>query len=257
VVIIGAGRIGQALTARAEARGVPVSLVSRDAGWEALEGPPGDPVLLAVRNADLRAVVERVPEPRFDDLVFLQNGAIRELLAELGVARGTRGLLYFAVGSRVSDGGGEVIPGYTCPFHGPHAAAAARFFGQVDLAAREVDWARFSYFELEKLLWLACHGVLCEIHGVTVGELVRDYRQDLHDLVAELLRVGRAAIGVDAPVDYVVDRLAGYSATIPTWPAAVKEWAWRNGWLVEQARRHGIATPVHDHYLQALGHPKG
>ena len=255
MVIIGAGRIGQALAARAEARDVEVALVSRDEGWDALAAPPGDPVLLAVRNADLGAVIEHVPEARRDDLVFLQNGAIRELIASFGLGKGTRGLLYFAVAGRVSDGGGDIVEGFTCPFHGPHGPAVARWLGQLGLAARDVDWARFSYYELEKLLWLACHGVLCEKHGVTVGELVAGHRDELHALVAELLLVGRAALGVDVPADYVVDRLVRYSETIPTWSASVKEWDWRNGWLVDRAREHGIATPLHDALLQSLGHP--
>jgi len=233
---------------------VDVSLVSRDAGWEALGQPPGDPVLLAVRNDDLDAVLARVPEPRRDDLVFIQNGAIRTFLHERGLARATRGLIYFAVASRVSEGGGDVVPGFTSPFHGPHGARVARWLGQVELAARDVDWARFSYYELEKLLWLVCHGVLCETHQVKVGELVADHRDELAALVAELLPVGRAAMGVDAPVDYVVDRLVGYSQTIPGWSAAVKAWPWRNGWFVARAAEHGIATPMHDRLLADLGH---
>jgi ketopantoate reductase len=249
VVVIGAGRVGLALKRRSEARGTePVVLVDRDRGDDALRGAQGDPILVAVRNDDLPDVIARVPTYRREDLVFIQNGAIRDQLRAHSLASATRGLLYFAVASREA----EVVPGLVSPFCGPHALAMARFLSSLGLEAHAMDWGRFSYYELEKLLWLATHGLLCQAHRCTVGELVARHREELRALVAELCVVGRAAWGVDADPDYVTDRLVAYSETIPTWPAAVKEWRYRNGWLRSEARRLKVPTPLHDAWIDRL-----
>lgn len=250
MVIIGAGRIGTALAARASERGVSVTLVGRDTGWEAIhDGVQGDPVWVATRNDDIAAVVARTPAYRKDDLVFVQNGAIRGLLRDLGVAGATRGLLYFAVASR----GGPVHEGLVSPFCGPHALASARFLGSIGLKAHALDWGRFGYYEWEKLLWLALNGLLCTKHGCTVGEVAERHSDELRALVHELGIVARAALGVDAPTDFVVGRLIDYSRTIPGWSAAIKERTWRDGWLLAAARAHQVPTSQYDALCRELG----
>lgn len=248
--VVGAGRVGGALRERAAEVGVPVTLVDRTSGWEAL-GAGSGPILLAVRNDDLGAVVERTPPARRSDLVFLQNGAIRHVLREHGVTGATRGLLYFMVATR----GGPLVPGRTSWLSGPHAAAVVDFFTALAVPAEEVDWARFSYHELEKLVWLAAHGPLCESTVATVGEVATEHRGELHALVAELWAVGSRAWGVEAPVDHVVQQLVDYSRSIADYRASVKEWEYRNGWFQVQASRLGMAMPRHDGLMEQLGHP--
>ena len=250
MIVVGAGRVGQALQGLAASVGRSMTLVGRTEGWDALEGPAGVPVLVAVRNDDLPEVIGRTPPARREDLVFVQNGAFRELLAEQGVADTTRALLYFMVRTR----GGPLVPGLTNWCSGRHGEVVAAFFRALGLDAKNVDWARFSYYELEKLLWLACHGLLCERHDATVGTVAADHRPELAALCAELLPVGEAAWGVEAPIEYVVDRLAAYSATIPEYRASVKEWRYRNGWLRTTAASHGVATPLHEALLHHTGH---
>jgi hypothetical protein len=249
VVIIGSGRIGTALQQRAAVRGIDVQLVGRSAGPLEVGGLQGDPIWVAVRNDDLRDVVPKVPHHRRDDLVFLQNGAIRGLLKDLGVSGCTRGLLYFAVAAR----GGPLVEGMVSPFCGPHALSSARFLSSIDLPAHALDWARFSYYEMEKLMWLSVHGVLCQRHQITVGEVRSAHQEALLDLVRELAAVGRAAMSVDAPVEHLVERLNAYSATIPAWRASVKEWDTRDGWWRSMARRYGVPTPQYDMMLDELG----
>ncbi|MBX2797827.1 MAG: hypothetical protein KTR31_09170 [Myxococcales bacterium] len=253
MIVVGRGRIGSALARRGAAVGTPVTGIGRDDGWEALDAAAGDPVLVAVRNDDLAAVVERTPTHRRPDLVFLQNGAIRELLADLSVASCTRGLLYFLASDRTSP----VVEGMDSWFCGPHAQAVAAWLARAGLAAQAVDWARFSYYELEKLLWLACHGLLCEAHQATVGEVAAQHKRELHALVEELVEVGQITWGVSAPVPYMVDRMVQYSALIPDYRASVKEWSTRNGWLRDRARHFGLAIPRHEALLRATGHHPG
>jgi len=249
MIVIGAGRIGGALQRHAAQRGVEVRLLDRQRGWDALREPAGSPVLVAVRNGDLRAVVEKTPEHRRDDLLFLQNGMIRPLLAGLGLRTPSRGLLYIAVAKR----GDPISVGQTTWFSGPHGEAVADWFNAVELPAESVDAARFAYVELEKTLWLVCFGLLCQAHGITVGEAVDAHHATLEALVEELAMVARVASGIDVSPEHLVAQLVAYSRTIPDFRAGVKAWPWRDGWFVEAARRHGVRAELHQRLLGQAG----
>ncbi len=240
VSIIGAGRIGTALANRAEATSQPVALIRRTEGWETL-GTSEGPILVAVRNGDLADVVARTPEARRGDLVFLQNGAIRQRLAELGVADADRGLIYFLVASR----GGPVIGGQTSYFTGHHADAVVAWFSALGLAAAAVDRGAFAAWEWEKLVWIAAHGVLCPALDATVGEVGTVHRDALLELVTEWAPLGEAEWGVTTPPVALVDRLAVYSSEIPDYRPTLKAWGDRNGWFVDVAARHGLPADVH------------
>jgi ketopantoate reductase len=247
ITIIGAGRIGTALRRRAEERGQAVTLLGRG---QRLLGPAGEPVLVAVRADDLEVLIPQVPEHRRADLVFVQNGAIRELLAAHGLQHATRGVLYTMVARR----GDDLLPGESSPFTGPHAERMVQHFAALGVPAAALDGETFARFELEKLLWLAILGLLCEDSGEPVGQAVDSRREDLVALVEELLPVGRAAWGVLIEPGWVVSRIVAYSQSIGSYRASVKEWRWRNGWLRQQAREHGLPTPRHDALLEKLGH---
>lgn len=251
MIVVGGGRIGLALKERSEAVGQPVALVDRDGGDEAWSGPPGVPVVLAVRNDDLEAVLARVPAARHPDLVVVQNGALREFLLARQLGRVTRGLLYVMVARR----GDPPVAGGASFFSGPHADRMVRWFYDLGLPAEALDGSRFPIYELEKLLWLAAHGPLCAALGATVGEVATTHRGELAPLVAELARIGRAAWGVEPDPDWLLERLVAYSRAIPDYRASVKEWPWRNGWLDAQARRFGLPTPLHHAWLDRAGHP--
>jgi hypothetical protein len=249
-VILGAGRVGRAIADRVVALEVPVALVTRTAGWSAIEaGPVGDPILVCVRADDLVEAVNRVPERRRPDLVFVQNGAIRGLLQDQGLGGCTRGVLYLAAGED-----GSLTPGGDSPFCGPHAMPIARILGAAGIPSRVVNWAGFTYFECEKLLWTAIFGVLSEKHGVDVGTVASAHRDEVAGLVNELLPVLRATHGVDPERGPVIDRLCLYASRIPTWKAGVREWRWRNGWLEASARRFRKDTPLHRAAIIAAGH---
>lgn len=247
MVVVGAGRVGGALQARAEAHGQPCALVTRTSGWDALTGGTA-PILLAVRNDDLGPVVDRVAPERRGDLVFVQNGMLRPWLRGMGLGQATRGLLFLAVPSR----GAPLEPGGVNPFHGPRASDVVDWFHAVDLPAEEVADAAFAGLELEKLVWNSAFGLLCQVHGADVGTVCEVHRHELTELVDELRIVASGEVGVELPLGPLVERLCAYSATIPRYRGAVKEWPWRNGWFVEEAARRGMRTPVHDRLLARI-----
>ena len=251
MIVIGAGRVGSGLETSAKAHGLPMTLIDRTTGWATLDAPAGDPVMLAVRNDDLREILPRIPIHRRDDLVFVQNGAIRELLD--GGPRAWRARPAACCTSSPPDEGSRRPPaGTMCsPVRGP--PRWRRGSVRIGLPSEAVDAAAFAEVELEKLLWLACNGVLCEVHAATVGGIADEHRPELETLVGELAPVGRAAWGVRADERWLVDRMVAYSRAIPEYRASVKEWPWRNGWLRAQAAQHGLPTPIHDALLARLG----
>ncbi|MFT7521205.1 MAG: ketopantoate reductase [Kiritimatiellia bacterium] len=249
MVIIGAGRVGTALQLAAESHDMPCALVSRTEGWEALGGPPGGPVMLATRNDDLDSVVERIPPHRQADLVFVQNGMLQPWVRGRGLQGCTRGLLFFAATARNEPH----QPGQSSPFSGPRASVVVHWLLSVGVAAHEVDWPRFKAWELEKLIWIAAFGVLCQAHECDVQTVVHDHTEQLDALVDELRQLGRSGMNVDVPQEWLVQRLSAYSLTIPTYRGSVKEWAWRNGWFVDVAKRRGKSSPVHDALLREIG----
>lgn len=250
MIIIGAGRVGTSLKKRSEAAEIPVDLVTRTTGDSVLEGPQGDPIVVATRNDDLLDVIERVPDYRLGDLVFVQNGVFRGLLRNNHLSNCTRGLIYFAATAR----DGDIDPGTISWFTGPHGLTMARWFSLMDLQARHVDWPRFSYYEFEKLAWLCIFGVLCDAHDCTVDEAL-DHTNDFDALLAEMRHFGRAEYNVDAPLDYVGDRLRDYSRSIAGYRASVKEWDWRNGAVLRAMVDHGERRmPATQRLLKAGGH---
>ena len=97
------------------------------------------------------------------------------------------------------------------------------------------------------------HGLLCEVHDLSVGEVERAYGSTLNGLVQELVEVASAERGGEVNAREIVEGLCAYSRTIPSFRASVKEWDWRDGWFVRAARKHQLATPIHHNLLRAVG----
>ncbi|MCO4744128.1 MAG: hypothetical protein KC912_05030 [Proteobacteria bacterium] len=251
MIVIGAGRVGTALAEASRAAGIDCTLISRESGWEALDETGAMPIVLCVRNDDLADVIPRIPASRYRDLVVIQNGAVSDWIQNQGLGELTRGLLYLAVAKR----GDPIQPGSTpSPFSGRHAGTMKVWFDAMKLPAVEVNWPSFLVEEGVKLGWLLAHGVLCELYDMDVGTIAEERHGELTSLSQEICKVWRAAKGVDIDVGWFVRRLEDYSRSIPTYRASVKEWPWRNGWMVETARRRRVSTPVHDHLLEQIGH---
>jgi hypothetical protein len=249
VDVIGAGRVGGALHARAAERGVGCHLISRRDGWEALDGPAGRPILVLTRNDDLPGVVDRTPAARRSDLVFLQNGMIRPWLASVGLADATRGILFVAVPER----GAALVAGGETPLWGPHAEAVAAWMRAVEVPAAAVSAGAFADVELEKLLWAVIFGVIGQATGQTVGEIAARRRDEVAELVGELAPLARGVLGATIEDAALTERLCAYSASIPAWRAGLREWTWRNGWFVEAAAEAGVRTSAHARWLALAG----
>ncbi|GBF98408.1 hypothetical protein Rsub_10473 [Raphidocelis subcapitata] len=225
-IIVGGGRVGQALAAMGPGTDV---LVKRGGK---IEGPPG-PIIVATRNDSLDAVVDATPRDRRKDLVFIQNGMLQSWLDSKGLGAATQLLVYFAVaklGDPPTDGKTEVNPEGLTAAYGPHAEAIAARLHAGGLSCQVLGKEAFTQAMLEKLAWISAFMLVGVKHGATVGEVEARHTQEVSALLSELLAEGSAAMGVpEAPG--AVERLLAYARSVSHFPTAIKEFEWRNGWF--------------------------
>jgi ketopantoate reductase len=218
----------------------------RGGDWGVVEAAPG-PIVVTTRNDDLDGVVDRISESRRRDLVLIQNGMLRPWLAKRAFTEVTRGLLFFAVPSA----GATPEVGGPSPFVGPHAQALVRWLESMELDARTVSELEFREVELEKLVWNSAFGLLCEACDAAVGEVVDLHGDAFARLATELIVLGAASLSIEADVAKMLDSLAAYSRSLPTYRGAVKEFVWRNGWFVGLAQASGTWPGSEHHRLLA------
>lgn len=239
IVIVGAGRVGTALASMG-----PSVLVRR--GEPIPEGT--GPVVVCSRNNDLDGIVAATPAARRGDLVFVQNGMLSTWLAERGLSHNTQALLYFAV-SKVGD---APVDGQRTVVCGPHSEALRMRLAAGGIACRSISPAEYQVEMVEKFLWNCAFGLLSQRYAATVGEVVESHHAALTALVTELLGVCQRALSMpEVDVAALVGRLCDYSSSIAGYRGAVKEWPWRNGWLIAQER-----SPLHCDHLTAIGRPQ-
>ena len=152
-------------------------------------------------------------------------------LAEQSLESVTQGLLYIAVskvGDQPIDGGRSVVTG-------PRSAEFVQLMTALNLECTAVTKSQFLLEMLEKLLWNCVFGLLCQVHDVSVGDVVKRHREQVISLTAELLQVACIGLSLDLPSmedqASLINRLCTYSLSIENYKGAVKEWKWRNGWF--------------------------
>ena len=245
-LVLGAGRVGSAL-----ARASGVGVIDRYRGWYQLDDPAGDPIAVCVRNDDLGAVLSAVPAHRRADLVFLQNGMLDPWLEDHGLEGNTRGLLFFAADTR----DGAPTPGGVSRFTGPHANAMVLWLESLGLRSEAIGRRAFTAVMLEKLIWNAAFGLLCQRFDLDVGGVLDHHADDLAALARELGEVGRLALGVDLDDTTLLANLRAYASSIPRNRAGLKEWPWRGGWFTAAARSHNLPLRTHTELVAGLAKP--
>ena len=227
ISIVGAGRIGQTFAKIAENKEIEVHLLRRGDQDLLTTGP----IVICTRNNDLQGVLEWIPLERQADLVFIQNGMLQTWFADQSLQQVTQALLYIAV-SKVGD---EPVDGLRSVVTGCQSEAFVWLMKELGLQCTAVKRSQFLLEMLEKLLWNCVFGLLCQVHNVTVGEVVAQYRLQVESLSLELLQVACTEMKLDLPFKderyALVERLCDYSNSIPDYKGAVKEWKWRNGWF--------------------------
>lgn len=243
VAVLGArGRIGHLLCGMTAGPWRPVGITRSEDPVGLGQPGPSLPIVVCTRNDDLDGVLASVHPSRVADLVLVQNGTVRGWLDQHGLSGLTRGVLWVAV-PKVGD---PPVPGGTSVFCGPHAATVAEMMQAHGVDAAAVAPAVFAREEAVKLAWICTVGLVGSATGAKVGEISAEHGEDVAALVRELHPVLAARMGLALSPADLVDRVAAYSARIPHFPARVKEWRWRNGWVLDQARALGLSTALQD-----------
>lgn len=241
VTIIGAGRIGIMLSQAQQFADYTVRLLRRGEVNLLPEGP----IILCTRNDDLDTIMSWIPPMRFNDLVFVQNGMLQSWFETHGLDNVTTALLYVAV----STVGATPVDGARSVVTGPRAAEFQTLMRDLGLHCMQITKPQFQVEMVEKFLWNCIFGLLCEVHQTTVGNIVTSHASDLTNLTRELLSVCEQRLGFalsEADTWNLLQRLSDYSMSIAAYQGAVKEWSWRNGWLVDT----GLPQPLHLAHLK-------
>ncbi|KAM3193175.1 hypothetical protein ACQJBY_070008 [Aegilops geniculata] len=257
VVVVGGGRVGQALLSMGPPAGGDLLLRRGEALPPAA---PAGPILVCTRNDDLDAVLDATPRSRWRDLVFFQNGMLEPWLESKGLAGANQVLAYFAVsklGEPPVDGITDANPeGLTAAF-GAWAPAVAARLQNGGLTCKVLEKGAFEKQMLEKLIWISSFMLVGARHpGATVGAVEKEYRSEVSSLIVELASVAAAERGLSFD-EGMEDRLCAYSRAVAHYPTAVKEFKWRNGWfysLTKKALTEGKPDPcpLHTAWLKEI-----
>lgn len=145
--IIGAGRIGGLLSKPGEC-----VVLGRE---DSIDAQGKGPILITTRNDALERIVEKCPENRRKDLVFMQNGYLDKFLESKGLLDNTQVLLYLAVtakGVDPIDGVTTVNPEGLTAATGEHAQAFADRLAPMDLKCRVVSATEYRPAMFEKVM---------------------------------------------------------------------------------------------------------
>jgi hypothetical protein len=147
MTIVGAGRIGGLL-----AEGGESVVVGRD---DSIDADGSGPILVTTRNDVLGDIVDKCPESRRKDLVFMQNGYLDDFLQSKGLIDNTQVLLFLAVtakGADPIDGVTKVNPEGLTAATGEHAHAFADRLAALKLKCNVITPDEYRPAMFEKLM---------------------------------------------------------------------------------------------------------
>ena len=216
--IIGSGRIGETLAGA----GNCIVLGRGD-----VIDPKGEgPILIATGNDALDGIVDKCPENRRKDLVFMQNGYLDEFLKSKGLLDNTQVLLYLSVtakGAEPIDGVTSVNPEGLTAATGVHAEAFASRVNALNLKCNVVSPEDYRPAMFEKLMWISTYMLVGAAKGCkSVGEAGSEHRDLVEKIVNELVAAVRENEGISFP-DGTIARLAAYTDVVADFPCGVKE----------------------------------
>lgn len=240
--IVGNGRIGGALS---EA-GNCVVLGRGDS----IDADGEGPILLATRNDALDEIIDKCPENRRKDLVFLQNGYLDDFLEKKGLSANSQVLLYLSVpakGVAPTDGVTAFNPEGLTAATGEWAQAFADRLASIDLKCNVVTAKDYRPAMFEKLMWISTYMLVGAANGcATVGDAGRDHADTVESIVRELVSAVSTREGIEFP-DGTLERLKSYTDVVADFPCGVKEFEWRNQYFWNLG---DDAVPIHNGLLK-------
>lgn len=245
VYVIGMGEVGGRLAAALERAGVRVVPVSRDTGWGDAAADGAGLRLVCVREESLAEVLSRLETVPPDRLVLVQNGWIRPLLG--GREHATRGLIWFTSKGEFFR---QLRPS---PFSGPAAAGLVAALDAAGIRSQQVSAAAFGALEADKMGFNCVVGLPLAVHRVSLAEYLETHQDEARMLFEESVGVAAAALGQTASGQWWPEFVHTVEPLGWVRSSTAKALEFRNGAIAELARRLGLATPVTDRLLHAVG----
>jgi hypothetical protein len=240
--IIGSGRIGALLAEAGKCK-----VLGRE---DSIDSEGKGSILIATRNDSLESIVEKCPENRRKDLVFMQNGYLDKFLDSKGLLGNTQVLLYLSKASmeaKAVDGVTSVNPEGLTAATGIHAQAFADRLASLDLKCNVVSPKSYRPAMFEKLIWISTYMLVGTAKECkSVGQASEEYRDIVEAVVNELTAAVCAKEGIEFP-DGTMARLAAYTDVVADFPCAVKEFQWRNQYFFDLG---DDACPTHNGLLR-------
>lgn len=239
--VIGGGRIGSLLADDSE------SILGR--GDKIKEDGEG-PIVVCTRNEALEGIVETCPENRKKDLVFLQNGYLDNFLKSKNLLENTQVLLYLSVPSKgvePVDGITTVNPEGLTAATGVHAEAFKDRLSSLGLKCNVVSMDDYRPAMFEKLIWISTYMLVGAAKECkSVGQAGSEHKDLVEKVIEELVSAVTAKEGITFP-EGTVPRLAAYTDVVTDFPAAVKEFEWRNQYFYDLGDDN---CPTHNQLLR-------
>ncbi|KAG7366619.1 hypothetical protein IV203_029289 [Nitzschia inconspicua] len=240
--IVGNGRIGGLLASAGNC-----VVLGRD---DTVDASGEGPIFLATRNDALEGIINKTPENRRKDLVFLQNGYLDSFLESNGLMDNTQVLLYLSVPAK----GVEPVDGVTSinregltAATGEWAQAFSDRLDTLDLKCNVVDAATYKPAMFEKLIWISTFMLVGTAKEcTTVGEAGKLYKDVVADVINELVSAVSTKESITFPPG-TLERLEAYTDVVADFPCAVKEFEWRNRYFWNLG---DDAVPVHNGLLK-------
>lgn len=243
VHVIGMGEVGRRLAGALQRGGAAIIPVTRETGWDSVSAGD-DPVLVCVREEALERLLPRLGEVAEQRLVFVQNGWVRPLLAALPGC--TRGLIWFTSKGEFF----QVLR--PSAFGGPLAGSLATLLSEGGIPCIRLDAAAFAAADVEKMGFNCVVGLPLAVRGVTLGEYLTTWHDEARAVFDEAVTVLAQAAGTDPDPHWWAAFRESVAPLHWVRVSAAKALDLRNGAVIQEARRLGLAAPVNEGLLAAV-----
>ncbi|MGD1146531.1 MAG: hypothetical protein ABR961_01100 [Thermoanaerobaculaceae bacterium] len=245
VFVVGSGEVGRRLAGALVSAGTEVVPVTRQGSWEHLSADRDALVVVCVREEVLADAIPRLRTVAAKRLIFVQNGRIRPLIAE--VAGCSRGLIWFTSKGEFFR---VLRPSV---FWGPAAATMAEALNRGGIAAATLDTDAFAEAEAEKMGFNCVVGLPLGVHAVSLEEYLARYAAEAEAVFSEAVAITARALGVAPSAHWWPEFLRAARPLGWVRSSAAKALEYRNGAVARLAREFGERAPANERLLAAVG----
>lgn len=241
IVVWGLGQMGAAFAHGFLRCGHPVHPVIRgeDPNRVAARVPAPALVLVAVGEADLGPVLDRVPAAWRDRIALVQNELLPDEWKERDLPPPTVAVVWFE--KKRDKPLHVVLPTVTS---GPHAARLTEALTALDIPVRQIESDGLLFELVKKNLYILTSNVAGLEVGGTVGELWDGHHDLARDVSAEVIAIQAWRAGEPLPQRELLEGMARAFAADPEHACTGRSAPGRLRRLLDQAKSAGLRVPT-------------